>query len=578
MRRQLLFLLSFVLITGASFAQSIQVLEGTYLSSMSDNGKYALGYSEGDSWAEPVVPATVSIYDIANNEMNVYTMETGTVPYLDFISDTGVAVGNVNDKTASFFKDGVFYSLSLPNVAGINSSAARGISSDASVICGYYDLGLDNGGRRPILWTLKDGSYTVEELPAPTKDFMGKEPQAVDALRVSAAGDAVLGRIIDWTGIYNMVIAWKKNTSGAWEYTIYGEELVYNADVKLPEISFDPFLYYPNEPDVYSYLTEDEITKLNDDINEYYANGEVGTNPWDNKAEYISDPDKKAEYEALYAEYEILFAEYEHFWDVFDNQFLTGKAIDVTYINFGFNGRYATATSEIKGASPFEPAMHSPMYFDLETGESVIYEKETDALTYGITNNGDLFYSNPYMERTRSSFVLPAGKDSPLSMGAWIRELTDNKLSIADYLYFGWQESVYAGYDEEKGEIIWDYVDQAAFLSGSVIPSADGKVFLGFFIHDYVGAYTYIVDLDGPLSIDTPESTTDAIQIYPNPTSDFIKISDNYAKAQLMSLSGQVVAIGTGGDIAVGSLPAGIYVLEVVTSDNKTLTKKIIVQ
>jgi hypothetical protein len=78
-------------------------------------------------------------------------------------------------------------------------------------------------------------------------------------------------------------------------------------------------------------------------------------------------------------------------------------------------------------------------------------------------------------------------------------------------------------------------------------------------------------------------SINDQIEIFPNPTSDYLNIessSDRLESYELMTLTGQVIQEGelTGKDIvSLKGIPIGVYLLSVSTTEgriNKRIVKK----
>jgi hypothetical protein len=92
------------------------------------------------------------------------------------------------------------------------------------------------------------------------------------------------------------------------------------------------------------------------------------------------------------------------------------------------------------------------------------------------------------------------------------------------------------------------------------------------------GNELYMLD---PATLSITKVFKDNLEIYPNPTSDYINISSEYLDNdfKIYSILGQVVKKGkiTSSKITVSDLSTGSYILK-VTKDNKVETKKIIIQ
>lgn len=88
---------------------------------------------------------------------------------------------------------------------------------------------------------------------------------------------------------------------------------------------------------------------------------------------------------------------------------------------------------------------------------------------------------------------------------------------------------------------------------------------------------------DGPIGtvvgIEEPDTQTAEWNVWPNPVSDVLHISDGpeIRRVDVLDLSGRVQTTSTGREVNVSALPAGLYILRVVTAEG-VMAKKIVKQ
>ena len=88
---------------------------------------------------------------------------------------------------------------------------------------------------------------------------------------------------------------------------------------------------------------------------------------------------------------------------------------------------------------------------------------------------------------------------------------------------------------------------------------------------------------DGPIGtvvgIEEPDSQTAEWNVWPNPVSEVLHISDGpeISRVDVLDLSGRVQATSADGEVNVSALPAGLYILRAVTAEG-VMVKKIIKQ
>jgi hypothetical protein len=178
-----------------------------------------------------------------------------------------------------------------------------------------------------------------------------------------------------------------------------------------------------------------------------------------------------------------------------------------------------------------------------------------DAMAYGMTDAGDLFYATPYTERTKNTYVIPAGTDNASTgLTDWVLEQTHNQLNIRPEL-------------QAQG-----------YTTGRAIPSADGQILVSASDSPIDNTpFSYVVDLNEKAAIH-PVKTPSQITIYPNPAHEILYFDRPIDRVSISDLSGRIVFDGqpANGSLSLASFPQGVYIIK-TSADNQTETHKIVI-
>lgn len=547
-----------VLVSIGSMAQSLFKLEpdeNAFFGGISGNGRWAYG-AEQQSGAY--------LYDLSNRQLFIYEKA-----YVDGVSDNGILVGD-NSSGAAYCRNNSWYILPLPEKSGITESEARGVSKDGSLIVG--DISYAKGPRKPCLWTRQaDGSYNFEYLPTIEKDITERTPQAVDALRCSATGEMIFGRLVDWSGMFCLPVFWKKESSGQWSVHLSGKEIMIREGATVPSI--------PNvdTPDPSEYFSKQDSITFQHVVDEWKKNPGSQINPeWGDLSVYITNPDSIAAYKKdleAYKKIEVVIkAKTAEFYEV-----LSGKTFDAYTLSMSANGRYlATTCNETDMDATSEDdeyVITYPIVYDIHVGQWETKPVSKDCIVQGITDNGDLFYASPYMEDTRNSFVIPAGSEEALPISHWIYEQTEGKLDVSrnpDFLF---------DYDYTNAEGQHIVVNDSLVL-GTVFPSSDGRILLGTFYSPATGEpITFFVDMDNAYisSVNETQANKEAL-FYPNPVCDELYLNKEIEKIEFFDIAGRLVYKSgvVSGTIPMNRFENGTYLVK-ITADGKQTSHKVVV-
>lgn len=351
---------------------------------VSGNGRYICGtrqYSE------------VYRYDLS--EKKLLTVETASsksnLAALD-VADDGMLVG-CNDGDAKlpavYTEENGWELLPMPEAG--REGSAQAVTGDGNTIVGMvYGSSVEKPYEvLPVVWNRKnDGAYEYAVLPNPETDFLGGKTQFVSPRAISDDGRIVAGVMVEEHGFYFTNIVWYKNDNGTWSYELPTASLCYDSE-KYQE-------FKAKEPMFGNYTLED---------------GE----------DYFQMVER---FQKDYAKWE-----YE-----FRNAFMTGKEYGATPVLISQDGTYMALSTVVntytyeEGAISIQKEQSEPYpsLYNLKTKKLVEMPEITGFVPYGVSNYGDMIYSDGYV-----FYILPHDEMQYKDVGDWLKEKYEFDLRAA---------------------------------------------------------------------------------------------------------------------------------------------------
>ncbi len=387
---------------------------------ISETGKYMITDDQ----------AYVGIYNTETDEFDEYY--DGRTNYQagmgNMVTDNGYMVGAVDGMPSVLdIKNKKWIPLGLKE-GDLQYSMANGITPSHKYIVGIIGMkGIPYGKLKykPVLWTLNDdGTYgEYEELPYPEKDFSGVTPMYILANCISEDGTVIAGQLMRQDNEC-LPIIYHKSQDGTWTYEVYDEGLCE------PGLEFPEFPVEPIAPDLYEFMTEEEIAAYKEDSTAYadslrqYNNHEIDKKPEykPEKSYYASDEENNLFKEAWdkYMEDSYAFSDQLKVFRTFFYEHVTPNFYAQNSVNLSANGKYY-ATTFNKNYKLGDAAL-----FTVDNGFE-LHDFEDGNYAYCVTNDGDLFVSDK-----KSPFVYPAGSSECISLADWLRSKGENE--AADWL------------------------------------------------------------------------------------------------------------------------------------------------
>lgn len=383
-------LLSVALATGMCMFAEPVIYSDVEFKALSPNGEFAL--SEAYDIVTLINLSTGEKSVLTPNGVQVYSIGMGNC-----LANDGTFTGNYSmSSPACVFKNGLFQEL--PTAFSNRSGFSNGITPDGRRICGTQapdgsSMLDDKIQSVPVVWERGvDGRYgNPVLLPHPEKDFAGRTPQRITAIRISDDGKVIAGQIVDYGGFMTQLIVYRQAEDGSWSYELPGNDLINPKNVKFPE---DPG-EAPEAPAKTAFMSADELKEYNEAVQEWNDYCET-TGNWDyetypNEDDFMSDEslsnydEAKAEYDEKHYEWSIAFL-------AFQSAYM--KAINES-CEFIYNAVYMTPDGKLMAAVNRKSIndtsfTDTPYIFNLETGTYSFNADETKSMVSGMAADGTL--------------------------------------------------------------------------------------------------------------------------------------------------------------------------------------------
>lgn len=499
----------------------------------------------------------------------------------NFVSNNGIVVGNYSQSgPASYWKAGEWYDLDGRNTIGGN--IANAITPDGSRICGglmmeKMSTDAENIMLLPCIWDATAdgyGEYTI--LPHPSVDFVGRTPQYVSAIAISADGKTIVGQITDYSGFVHQPIVYTEGADGEWSYSLPAESLFHPEGYDVPE---DPG-ECPDRPQAQDFMTEEEYAAYQAAIDAYWNNG--GQYPI--VADFMTE-DELAAYNDALAAYNTVYEDWSAKYDAFSSAF---QALCDVVPNYEFNNVYITPNGQkyitsgyvsVEDPDSWWPiSVYYPTIIDLTTGEVTNIENNgVSMMVADVPNDNDMFLCNGINDMISCGWLYRDGVATPVEdwlsgygeeMAEWIQNTLKRNI-VTGYKYDNDGNLIVDGDGNPVAETI------EAICTGVCVANSDLST-VAMWCQDtwsgenYTASYIFNLDDDG---------STDIISVGKNTISfdeDGNIVTDGDIKSvEVYDLQGRQILTSSANGTIANNLPAGIYVIRAHTSNCASFAAKI---
>lgn len=335
-----------------------EMIFGDALSGISPNGEWVAGLiSDGDA----------IIRNLKTGEMWPYFSSGSRYYYVGYgtpVSNNGVVVGGTTTANASYWENGAWHPLPVPDRNFICNAVS--ITPDSGIICGgvgaaaFGGEDTENTMLFPGLWyRQEDGSYSDPIiLPHPDKDMTGRAPQYISAIAISDDGKTVAGEITDYFGARTEPIVYRCDDDGNWSYLRLGEKMLNPSGIIFPEWpgGLPDDILMPTQE---WYMTQEQIDAFVEAFNEWDNTGEPP------HYEDFMTPEAVEEYRKDLQAYWDLVLPWQENFDKF-------MSLYKQYLSQGTSFARNQARLSPDGKYYVTSAGGQPVIFDTETGDVTI--------------------------------------------------------------------------------------------------------------------------------------------------------------------------------------------------------------
>lgn len=575
-----------------------QTIPSFYATGISDNGQWIAGQSDEGG--------VIIVKDLVNDK--VYVTGSLSLQGTGYVAAAGKMIAN--DGTAIALYDGLPYYWTpsgdkgvwtpLPGKAVDGSAFIGSITPDGSIIVGGMgETGLSLDGHQmnyPCIWYRnEDGTYgDPVGLPFPNKDPFGENPQYLHCVSVSDDGKTIGANMTVGSGIYDLPFLYRQNENGEWTYTDLGTSLL-NPESR-------EMLRFPNDlnmsqPDAWQYLNDEQGAAFWAAFYDWAAQEPQAS---------MDGPEQTIAQAYFMAEFmdpkdaEKFLADLNRYKDAFDKyneelkkyyefrEYLRTEGVNFLMNNsrispdgkyIYFTGMKTVVVDPTMGEEGYFQS-HTPVRFDIETGESLIYDWDHNLILVSVAEDYSVLCrivgDDDYWPT--EGWIYPEGKTEGLTIPEWVKQ---NGSSQA---YTWMEENMYQ-------EVIMGVTDTGAFQIDDIFTvglpfcTPDLSLILCgnstmYWNNNYADMYSfvsYVVDTgyqieDSGVENITGELTEESLTVYPG---GVIALNGSFDSLEVYDISGALVYTASNpfGSVSTG-LAKGIYVIKGATASGKTITRK----
>lgn len=551
-----------------NFTTQPTILSGALITHISPNGVWAASEQFGYIVIANLVEGTFDTFEPDEEYVYQYSFGNG-----NSVSNNGVFVGTeFSEGAPEYYQDGEWIILPVKESDTMQLEClTNGVSADGNAIVGTVGRGTmsfdeDSQMAFPALWLRQtDGKFGMYvDLPAPAKDLMGKIPQRVTAINISADGKTIAGQIVDNSGFMIQPVVFVQDADGNWSYKLPCEKM-YHPDITLPEEPGEG----PVRPDYSDYMTADKIAEYDQAVNDYW-DGLIEDYP--EITDYMTDA-KAEEYEAAMAIYnqesDAYMAKVNEYYTALDEYMAAMPLLTFNNSYLSADGRYLL--SSISKGSFWNPEYY-PALIDLQ--EDKMYISENEGLSSFVNNDGAVLAAKSFDSNVRTAWISQDFLATATPLQDYVKGKNEE---VYNFMNDNMRHD-YESYDPETWEPV---VNEGMWTTGSALATDDLGLIVTWtfnfwnFDDDAPYFYSYILPVDYKQDgIRTVESNINTLGVR-GEGHGVVAINGEANRLEVYDAQGRLVFRQDAPEARVATnLPAGIYMLKAYNAQGKSVSAK----
>lgn len=488
----------------------------------------------------------------------------------NIVSNTGIVLSsNQSDNIASYWENGEWKKVEVPNETLTN--CLMGVTPDGSRMCGNVGsaaLGLDTEStmQYPAYWDRNaDGAYSsYHMLPHPDKDFLGRTPQYITATNISDDGRAIIGQVVDYSGMFCSPILYTQNAEGEWSYTMLLSDM-YKIEGEIPADPGDG----PVAPEAEDYMNDEQRAAYNEAMEKWIESGYDYT-LYPDAEDYLTEGER-AQYDVAMHEYEVAHAAWQEKSDAFYEFFgsLAGTVPMFVFNSSHISGdgkRVVLDSYKEDDSDPFawRPAsINTPWVVDVETQAITKLDFGKSMSVTSLVGDDTYLACNGIYETPTVAYIIKDGVctdmyDYLAALSPEMKEWMDQNL-----------KHEIENFDWESGETTYDeYI-----FTGLPKASADMSILTlwtqSMWDWDYL-SFGYVIDMEEIAAVSTVTPSADKSIFFG--ADGRLHTSGDISSVEVYDLSGRLQASD---NASASRLSNGIYLVRGQRNDGSAITVKL---